>query len=178
MVIDDVENNRQAQLVRPGDERAQFVRRPINASRRVNINAVVSPAKTRRLCYRHDFHRRCAQVFDIFQLFRRRSPVGNVSRFLPYKCGRMEFVDNQIFVLNAMPRCGNEVSRRRRSQTGRTVNPQRLRCAARVGILFPVRQTKHVQPIFPDFRLSHKPVFIRGSHRNDFRRPPCSVRLR
>ena len=59
MVVDDVEDDRQAERVRAVDERAEVVGRAVQTRRRKREHAVVSPAEsTGKLGDRHDLEDR------------------------------------------------------------------------------------------------------------------------
>ncbi len=65
MVVDDVEDDADAEPVRRIDEAAQIVRAAVEAGRREQVDAVVAPAElARELGDRHHLDQRDAESFE------------------------------------------------------------------------------------------------------------------
>ena len=80
VVVDHVEHHGQAQAMRFVDKAAKIVGRAVQPSRRVQVHAVVAPAKLAgELGHRHHFDHRDADVDEQRQLFDRRG-VGSLGR--------------------------------------------------------------------------------------------------
>ena len=65
MVVDDVENDGHASLMRAVDETLERERAAIRILRRPDVRPVITPvARPRKLADRHEFDRRDAEVFQ------------------------------------------------------------------------------------------------------------------
>src|SRR6516225_7759250 len=99
MVVDDVEDDGDAQGVGGVDEAAEINRLAVEMGGREKIDAVVSPAESaRKFCHRHDFEAGDTELGES-----RKFAQGSIPAPLRGECADMHFVDDEAFSREPAP---------------------------------------------------------------------------
>ena len=127
MVVDDVDNDREADRMSAVDKAAQVVGPAVEPRRREQIDAVVAPAEAAgEIGDRHHFDAGDAEMFDFGKVFHRGSPCSFRSKLC-----NMSFVEDNVLRFESAPLFVGPLEGAG-SMTWRTVWPFRLK--ARGGI--------------------------------------------
>jgi hypothetical protein len=93
MVVDDVEDDGDAQGVGGVDEAAEINRLAVEMGGREKIDAMVSPAESaRKFCHRHNFEAGDTELGES-----RKFAQGSIPAPLRGECADMHFVDDEAF---------------------------------------------------------------------------------
>src|SRR6478752_8932472 len=140
MVVDDIEDDAQARLVRGIHERAKIVRSPVQMRRREQVDAVVAPSEASgELADRHDLDRRDTDVGEVAQPVDRRGE-GSFAR----EGADVQFVKNLVRQMNALPAIVVPNEGRRVDHYRSAVWSLRLKTRCRIGKGIPLVETEAV----------------------------------
>jgi hypothetical protein len=129
VVVDDVDDHREAVRVARIDERAQAAGTAVGRLRREQVHAVVAPvAAARKLGERHELDRGHAEPDEVREL---RNHAGE--RALGRERADVQLVDHELALRDAAPRVVVPDERARIDDARRTVHAHRLAAAHRIG---------------------------------------------